>query len=121
MSANLAAHDEGPRLKKWPSFNWEDTFLFEDQLTEEEKLVRDSARAFAEERLMPGIQEANRLETFDPTIISEMGKLGLLGSTLPEEYGCAGASYVVYGLIAREVERVDSAYRSQLFPCNPVS
>ena len=114
MSANPAAHDEGPRLKKWPSFNWEDPFLFEDQLTEEEKLVRDSARAFAEERLMPGIQEANRNETFDPTIITEMGKLGLLGSTLPEEYGCAGASYVVYGLIAREVERVDSAYRSTL-------
>ena len=82
---------DGPRVKKWASFNWEDPFLLENQLSEEEKLVRDSARAYADEKLMPGIQKANRNETFDPNIIREMGALGFLGSTLPEEYGCAGA------------------------------
>lgn len=113
MTDQNAASD-GPRPKKWASFNWEDPFLFEDQLTEEEKLIRDSARAFAQEELLPGIMEANRNETFDPQVMRSMGALGLLGSTLPEEYGCAGASYVVYGLIAREIERVDSSYRSAL-------
>jgi glutaryl-CoA dehydrogenase len=95
----------------WPKFNWEDPLLLEDSLTEEERLIRDSARAYAQDKLMPRILEANRKEIFDPAIMIEMGEQGLLGSTL-EGYGCAGVSSVAYGLIAREVERVDSSYRS---------
>ena len=114
MSPDDAAASDGPKLKKWARFNWEDPFLFEDQLSEEEKLVRDSTHQYAQEKLMPRILEANRHETFDREIINEMGELGLLGSTLEEKYGCAGVSYVCYGLIAREIERVDSAYRSTL-------
>jgi len=96
------------------SFAWDDPLLLEDQLTEEERLVRDTARDYAQDKLMPRILEANRHETFDRDIIVEMGELGLLGSTLPEEYGCAGLNHVCYGLVAREVERVDSGYRSVL-------
>jgi glutaryl-CoA dehydrogenase len=97
-----------------PSFQWEDPLLLEDQLSEEERLVRDSARAFAQDKLMPRILEANRHEIFDREIMNEMGELGFLGATIPEEYGCAGVNYVCYGLIAREVERVDSGYRSAM-------
>ncbi|MDE0539255.1 MAG: acyl-CoA dehydrogenase [Rhodospirillales bacterium] len=95
-------------------FQWDDPFFFEDQLEEEERLVRDTARSYAQERLMPRILEANRNETFDRDIIHEMGGLGLFGATLPEEYGGAGLNHVCYGLAAREVERVDSAYRSTM-------
>ena len=96
------------------TFIWDDPFLLEDQLTEEERLARDAAHAYAQERLMPRALEANRRERFDREIMTEMGALGLLGATLPPKYGCAGASYVVYGLMAREVERVDSGYRSAM-------
>jgi glutaryl-CoA dehydrogenase len=95
----------------WPKFNWEDPLLLEDSLSEEERLIRDSARAYAQDKLMPRILEANRKEIFDREIMTEMGEQGLLGSTI-EGYGCAGVSSVAYGLIAREVERVDSSYRS---------
>jgi glutaryl-CoA dehydrogenase len=97
-----------------PTFDWEDPLLLEELLTEEERLVRDAARSYCQERLMPRVLEANRHEVFDREIMREMGSLGLLGSTLPEDYGCAGASYVAYGLVAREVERVDSGYRSAM-------
>lgn len=96
-----------------PDFQWQDPLLLEDLLTEEERMVRDSARDYAQGKLMPRILEANRHETFDRSIMTEMGELGLLGPML-EGYGCAGVSQVAYGLIAREVERVDSAYRSTL-------
>jgi glutaryl-CoA dehydrogenase len=96
-----------------PTFKWDDPLLLEDQLTEEERMVRDSARAYAQDALMPRIVEANRHEKFDRAILAEMGALGFLGSTL-EGYGCAGVNYVSYGLIAREIERVDSAYRSAM-------
>jgi Acyl-CoA dehydrogenases len=94
-------------------FNWEDPLLLEDQLTEEERLVRDTARQYCQENLMPRVLEANRHEYFDRTIMTELGALGLLGSTI-EGYGCAGVNYVCYGLVAREVERVDSGYRSAM-------
>jgi len=94
-----------------PAFVWEDPFLLEDQLTEEERMVRDSARAYCQEKLAPRILEAHRHEKFDRAILGEMGALGFLGSTI-EGYGCAGVNHVCYGLIAREVERVDSGYRS---------
>jgi glutaryl-CoA dehydrogenase len=96
-----------------PTFAWDDPFLLEEQLGEEERLIRDSAREFAQERLMPRILEANRNEVIDREVITEMGRLGLLGATI-DGYGCAGTSYTAYGLVAREIERVDSAYRSML-------
>src|SRR5215472_6961666 len=92
-------------------FNWEDPLLLEDQLSEEERLVRDTARQYCQDNLMPRVLEANRHEYFDRNIMTELGALGLLGSTI-EGYGCAGVNYVCYGLVAREVERVDSGYRS---------
>ena len=95
-------------------FVWEDPFLLEDQLTEDERMIRDAARAYAQERLMPRVISAFRDERFDREIMTEMGELGLLGATLPEEYGGAGANYVAYGLVAREIERVDSGYRSAM-------
>ena len=95
-------------------FVWEDPLLLEDQLSEEERMIRDAARAYCQEQLMPRILEANRHERFDRAIMTEMGALGLLGATIPEEYGGAGVSNVCYGLIAREVERVDSGYRSAM-------
>jgi glutaryl-CoA dehydrogenase len=98
---------------KWAAFNWEDPFLLEQQLEEEERLVRDTARGYAQEKLAPRVREAYRTETTDPAIFREMGELGLLGSTI-EGYGCPGVGYVSYGLIAREVERVDSGYRSMM-------
>ena len=85
---------------------------FDEQLTEDERMIRDAARAYAQEKLLPRVVEAYREERIDRAILNEMGELGLLGVTLPEEYGGAGASYVAYGLIAREIERVDSGYRS---------
>ncbi|AWN49940.1 acyl-CoA dehydrogenase [Methylobacterium terrae] len=96
------------------AFRWDDPFLLDDQLTDDERLIRDSARSFAQERLLPGIVEAYAEEKTDRALFNAMGELGLLGVTLPEEYGCAGASYVAYGLVAREVERVDSGYRSMM-------
>ncbi|MGF1503028.1 MAG: acyl-CoA dehydrogenase [Paracoccaceae bacterium] len=95
-------------------FVWDDPFLIEDQLSEEERMVRDSARAYAEEKLLPRVVEAYREEKTDPEIFREMGGLGMLGVTIPEAYGGLGAGYVTYGLVAREVERVDSGYRSML-------
>ena len=97
---------------KYASFKWDDPFLLEDQLTEDERMIRDTARAYAQEKLLPRVIEAYREEKTDRAIFNEMGELGLLGVTVPEEYGCAGAGYVAYGLVAREVERVDSGYRS---------
>jgi len=95
-------------------FDWEDPFRLNDQLTEEERMLRDAARAYAQEKLQPRVVAAYREETTDPAIFREMGEMGLLGVTVPEEYGGLGASYVAYGLIAREVERVDSGYRSMM-------
>ncbi len=95
-----------------PQFQWDDPFLFENQLSEEERMIRDTARDYAQDNLMPRILEANRNEIFDPNIMKEMGELGLLGPTIPEEFGGAGVNHVSYGLIAREIERVDSGYRS---------
>ena len=102
-----------PRRSSRPIFRWEDPFLLDEQLSEEESLVRDTARDYAQEQLMPRILEANRHERFDREIINEMGRLGMLGATI-DGYGCAGVSYVCYGLMAREVERVDSGYRSAM-------
>jgi glutaryl-CoA dehydrogenase len=96
-----------------PVFNWEDPLLLEEQLTEEERMVRDSARAYAQDQLMPRVIEANRHEVFEPEVLREMGALGFLGSTL-QGYGCAGVNHVCYGLVAREIERVDSSYRSSM-------
>nr|WP_255536464.1 acyl-CoA dehydrogenase [Pacificimonas pallii] len=100
---------EAPR----PSFKWEDPLGLDELLTEDETMIRDSARSFCEQELAPIVREANRHETCDPSLMQAFGSAGLLGSTI-EGYGCAGASYVAYGLIAREVERVDSAYRSAM-------
>ena len=97
-----------------PHFQWEDPLLLDEMLTEEERLVKDTARDYAQDKLLPRVIEANRNETFHAEIMTEMGELGLLGPTLPEEYGCAGVSHVAYGLVAREVERVDSGYRSAM-------
>ena len=98
---------------KWAAFNWEDPFLLEQQLTEEERLVRDTARSYAQDQLAPRVREAYRNEHTDPGIFREMGELGLLGPTI-HGYGCSGIGYVSYGLISREVERVDSGYRSMM-------
>ena len=97
-----------------PAFVWEDPLLLEDELTDDERMIRDTARAYCQDKLMPRIVEANRHEKFHREIMNEMGALGLLGATLPEKYGCAGLNYVCYGLVAREVERVDSGYRSAM-------
>jgi glutaryl-CoA dehydrogenase len=96
------------------SFVWDDPFLLEDQLTEDERMLRDAAAAFCADRLMPRIEQAYMEETTDPAIFREMGEAGLLGLTIPETYGGLGAGYVSYGLVAREVERVDSGYRSMM-------
>ena len=96
------------------SFNWEDPLLLDQQLTEDERMVRDSARQFAESKLRPRVLNAFRNEQTDPEIFREMGESGLLGCTIPEQYGGSGLNYVCYGLVAREVERVDSGYRSMM-------
>jgi glutaryl-CoA dehydrogenase len=112
MNAQPAPKPQG--TGKPAAFDWADPFFFTDQLDEEERLVAEAARAYAQEKLLPRVTEAWRHERFDPEIMRELGELGFLGATIPEEYGGAGASYVAYGLIAREVERVDSGYRSAL-------
>ena len=99
---------------KEAQFNWLDPFLLDEQLSEEERLIRNTARDYAQEKLLPRVIEANRHETFDRAIMRELGALGMLGATLPERYGCAAVNYVSYGLMAREVERVDSGYRSAM-------
>jgi glutaryl-CoA dehydrogenase len=96
------------------SFQWEDPLLLDTQLTEDERMIRDAAAEYAQGRLMPRIHDAYRNETTDPSIFREMGELGLLGITIPEQYGGANLNYVSYGLIAREIERVDSGYRSMM-------
>ena len=95
-------------------FQWQDPFDLDAQLSEEERLVRDSVRDFCDNELMPGVIQANRREIFDTQIMTRFGALGMLGCTIPETYGCAGMNHVCYGLIAREVERVDSGYRSAM-------
>jgi glutaryl-CoA dehydrogenase len=99
---------------KYGAFQWDDPLLLETQLTEDERAIRDTARAYCQDKLMPRILMANRKEEFDRNIISELGALGFLGPTLPEKYGGGSTSYVVYGLVAREAERVDSCYRSAM-------
>ncbi|MEQ1865405.1 MAG: acyl-CoA dehydrogenase family protein, partial [Micropepsaceae bacterium] len=96
------------------SFNWEDPLLLDGELTEEERLIRESTAAYAQSKLMPRVLEANRREHFHPEIMREMGEMGLLGITIPETYGGAGLGYVAYGVAAREIERVDSGYRSAM-------
>ncbi|MGX1740665.1 acyl-CoA dehydrogenase [Bosea sp. NPDC055353] len=99
---------------KLAKFTWDDAYLLDEQLNEDERLIRDTARAYAQEKLAPRVTEAYLDEKTDRSIFNEMGELGLLGVTVPEEYGCAGANYVSYGLVAREVERIDSGYRSMM-------
>ncbi|WP_028305276.1 acyl-CoA dehydrogenase [Oceanospirillum maris] len=96
------------------AFNWEDPFNLDQQLTEEERMVRDMAREYCQTKLQPRVLQANREEIFHREIMTEMGEMGLLGSTLPEKYGCSEVNHVCYGLVAREVERVDSGYRSAM-------
>jgi len=103
--------NDAPELSR---FDWQDPFLMESQLTEEERMLRDAAREFAQSALQPRVIEAYRNETTDPEIFREMGAAGLLGVTIPEEFGGLGAGYVTYGLVAREIERVDSGYRSMM-------
>ncbi|MEP6997877.1 MAG: acyl-CoA dehydrogenase family protein, partial [Betaproteobacteria bacterium] len=97
-----------------PMFVWDDPLLLAEQLSEDERMVRDAAHAYAQDKLMPRVTEAFRHERTDPAIFREMGELGLLGATLPAEFGGAGLNYVCYGAITREIERVDSGYRSML-------
>src|SRR5471032_2916309 len=123
-STNSAGRNEGAAMSKTQTkkaaeatkavFDWADPFDLESQLSEEERAVRDTARDYAQEKLMPRIIEFYLKENFDRGIMNDMGKLGLLGSTIPEEYGGAGLSYVCYGLAAREIERVDSGMRSAM-------
>jgi glutaryl-CoA dehydrogenase len=111
---NIVAKPAKVPANQHAPFRWDDPFLFDDQLTEDERMVRDSARAYCQDKLQPRVLEAHRHEKFDRAIMTEMGALGFLGSTLPEKYGCPGVNYVTYGLVAREVERVDSGYRSAM-------
>ena len=110
MSQDLSPQSR-PELS---SFNWEDPFLIETQLSDDERMIRDSANAYAQEKLQPRVMDAFASEQTDPQIFAEMGEMGLLGTTIPEEYGGLAAGYVAYGLVAREVERVDSGYRSMM-------
>ena len=107
--AKVAAHSS-----QSSAFAWDDPFLLDDQLSDEERMIRDAAKAFAEAELMPHVQDAYLEEKTDPGLFRRMGQAGLLGVTLPEKYGAAGANYVAYGLVAREVERIDSGYRSMM-------
>ena len=113
MAVAELTRGSGPS-EPFAGFDWEDPFRLTDQLDEEERLLQAAARDYCQEKLMPRVLEANRHERFDRGIMNELGELGFLGSTIPEQYGGAGASYTVYGLIAREVERVDSGYRSAM-------
>ncbi len=109
------AKDLSPQSRpELAGFAWDDAFLLEDQLNEDERMVRDAARAYAEDKLFPRVTEAFAKEETDPEIFREMGEMGLLGTTIPEKFGGIGAGYVTYGLVAREVERVDSGYRSMM-------
>ncbi|HUN48328.1 MAG TPA: acyl-CoA dehydrogenase family protein, partial [Stellaceae bacterium] len=108
-----AARRDAPKSSEKASFDWQDPLDLDGELGEDERLVRDSARAFAQEKLLPRVQQAFRDERFDREIMNEMGAQGFLGSTI-DGYGCAGVNYVCYGLVAREVERVDSGYRSAM-------
>jgi glutaryl-CoA dehydrogenase len=110
-SFSMAHGGHGPELS---AFDWQDPFLIDNQLSDEERMIRDAARAYAQEKLQPRVVSAYREERTEPEIFAEMGEMGLLGVTIPEEYGGAGAGYVSYGLVAREVERVDSGYRSMM-------
>ena len=96
------------------SFNWQDPFCMDDQLSDDERMIRDTAKSYAKDKLMTRVRQAYRDEHFHREIMTEMGSLGLLGPTLPEKYGCSNINYVSYGLVAREVERVDSGYRSAM-------
>jgi len=100
-----------PTSTQLPAFQWDDPFLLDDQLSDDERMVRDTAHAYCQDKLMPRVRDSHRHERFDREVLNEMGELGFLGSTI-EGYGCAGVNHVCYGLIAREVERVDSGYRS---------
>jgi len=101
------------QAKRWGKLDWQDPFLLEQQLTDEQRMVRDSARQYAQGKLVPRVQDAYRKEETDPAIFREMGELGLLGSTI-DGYGCPGVDYISYGLVAREIERADSGYRSMM-------
>jgi glutaryl-CoA dehydrogenase len=114
MSQAAESRSGKPAMLKDKDFQWEDPLGLEDELSEEERMVRDTAKGFAQDYLMPRVIAAYRDETYDANMLPEMGKLGLLGPTIPEEYGGAGLGYVSYGLIARELERVDSGYRSAM-------
>src|SRR5450432_1958468 len=114
MSQPAEQHGGKPAMLKDSAFVWEDPLDLESELTEDERMVRDTARGFAQDYLMPRVVAAYREEKFDANMLPEMGKLGLLGPTIPEEYGGAGLGYVAYGLIARELERVDSGYSSTM-------
>src|SRR5215467_7303908 len=113
QTAETRSHRSAPQRED-AAFNWEDPLDLEGELTEEERMVRDTARGYAQDKLFPKVIEASRHERFDRNIVTEMGELGLLGPTIPEDYGGAGLGYVCYGLIAREVERVDSGFRSSM-------
>jgi glutaryl-CoA dehydrogenase len=114
MAQPAEKRDSKATAIKDAAFNWEDPLDLESELTEEERMVRDTARDYAQEKLFPRVLKAYHDESYDPAAILEMGALGLLGPTIPEEYGGAGLGYVAYGLIAREIERVDSGYRSAM-------
>src|SRR6202142_2434364 len=114
MSQPAEQRADKPAMLKDKDFQWEDPLDLEGELAEEERMVRDTARGFAQDYLMPRVIAAYREETYDSQMLPEMGKLGLLGPTIPEEYGGAGLGYVSYGLIARELEGVDSGYRSTM-------
>jgi len=111
MPATVA---ESPHATAEGPFDWQDPLLLTSQLSEDERMVSESARQFCQDRLMPVVRDMHRHESFDPGLMREFGELGFLGSTLPEQYGGAGLNYVSYGLIAREVERVDSGFRSAM-------
>src|SRR5258705_12639769 len=113
QAAETLEHRSQPPGKD-AAFNWDDPLDLEGELSQEERMVRDTARSYAQDKLFPRVLMDNREERFDPAIVREMGALGLLGPTIPEEYGGAGLGYVAYGLITREVERVDSGYRSAM-------
>jgi glutaryl-CoA dehydrogenase len=99
---------------RYGAFDWQDPLGWETLLTEEERMIRDAARAYAADKLMPRILMANRTESFDTAILREFGEMGFLGLTIPETYGGGGSTYTTYGIVARELERVDSAYRSAM-------
>ena len=105
---------QNPSSSAKPAFDWTDPFRLDDQLTDDERMTRDAAHAYAQDKLQPRVIDAYRDETTDPGVFREMGEMGLLGVTIPEAYGGLGAGYVLYGLIAREIERVDSGYRSMM-------